>query len=461
MKNPFMALAARVYGKLKLISGKKYNPKVYNALSRLHPTGDGEEMYDDFQIRKLAFMFAILVTGIVSALCLHLCSRMEGRLAEGAQLIRNEWDAGDYQIVLRAVTESWSREIPFLVKERDLTKDEEIRLKKQLYYTLPDIVRGENPDLAHVSGDLNLIASVPGYPYILTWSSSDYERISPGGKVNRRDIGGKGERVSLSVTVSGGQEKTGFTYEILLLPETIDEEEAFFRALEKKISQMDSEGKDQKQIRLPESLMGKEIKWQEIKPDGSIFLLLLFFLGSLFIVRGMESDLEKSCKKRNKQLIADYAGFVSKLRLYLSAGLTVKNAFFRMTADYVRWQEQEKPRRNKGKRKWYLLEEMRVSCHQLENGVSQEQVCQDFGKRCGEMRYRRLCFLLAVHLKQGNDQLLMLLAKEAEDAGEERKNLARKAGEEAGTKLLLPMMLMLAVVMLLVLLPAYMGFGNI
>ena len=111
--------------------------------------------------------------------------------------------------------------------------------------------------------------------------------------------------------------------------------------------------------------------------------------------------------------------------------------------------------------KKYLMEEMQVSCHQLENGVAQEKVYQDFGKRCGEMRYRRLSFLLAVQLKQGNDQLLTLLEKETNDPQEERKNLARKAGEEAGTKLLLPMLLMLVVVMLLVLLPAYTGFGNI
>ena len=43
----------------------------------------------------------------------------------------------------------------------------------------------------------------------------------------------------------------------------------------------------------------------------------------------------------------------------------------------------------------------------------------------------------------------------------ERKNAARKAGEEAGTKLLLPMMLMMVVAMILVLLPAYINFGSI
>ncbi len=461
MKNPFFSLAAWVYEKTKLISGKKYDPKVYKTLLQLHPTGDGKKMYDNFQIRKLTLMLAILVIGIVSALCLHLSSRMKGKLAEGAQLIRNEWDAGDYQITLHAVTENWSREIPFVVKERELTKDEEIYLKEQLSYGLPDIIRGKNPDLAHITQNLNLISSMPGYPYIFTWSSSNYERINASGKINRRDIDGNGEKVSLVVTISGGQEKTSFTYEVLLLPEELGEEETFFRALEKELLQIDLEGKSRGQIRLPKRLMGKEIEWKEVKSDSSILLFFLFFLGSLLAGKGMESDLEKSRRIRNKQLIKDYSGFVSKLRLYLSAGLTVKNAFLRMTADYVKWQEQERSPKNRGRKKWYLMEEMQVSCHQLENGVAQEKVYQDFGKRCGEMRDRRLSFLLAVQLKQGNDQLLTLLEKETNDAQEERKNLARKAGEEAGTKLLLPMLLMLVVVMLLVLLPAYTGFGNI
>jgi hypothetical protein len=91
----------------------------------------------------------------------------------------------------------------------------------------------------------------------------------------------------------------------------------------------------------------------------------------------------------------------------------------------------------------------------------EEQVYQEFGRRCGEMRYRRLGMLLAVHLKQGNSRLLLLLSQEADNAMEDRRGMARKAGEEAGTRLLFPMMLMLVVVMVLILLPAYMGFGAV
>ena len=43
-------------------------------------------------------------------------------------------------------------------------------------------------------------------------------------------------------------------------------------------------------------------------------------------------------------------------------------------------------------------------------------------------------------------------------AWEERKNLARRLGEEAGTKLLLPLFLMLLVVMVIMVVPALFSF---
>ena len=75
------------------------------------------------------------------------------------------------------------------------------------------------------------------------------------------------------------------------------------------------------------------------------------------------------------------------------------------------------------------------------------------------MKSRKLAFLLISHLRQGNEKILSLLSDETDAALEERRNLARKKGEEAGTKLLFPMMLMLVVVMFLILLPAFSGFG--
>ena len=66
--------------------------------------------------------------------------------------------------------------------------------------------------------------------------------------------------------------------------------------------------------------------------------------------------------------------------------------------------------------------------------------------------------LLSQNLKKGTAGLLILLKAEALDALEERKRNARRLGEEAGTKLLLPMMIMLVIVMVIIMIPAFWSF---
>jgi hypothetical protein len=66
--------------------------------------------------------------------------------------------------------------------------------------------------------------------------------------------------------------------------------------------------------------------------------------------------------------------------------------------------------------------------------------------------------LIAQNLKKGNKGISELLTKEAVDAFEERKETAKRLGEEAGTKLLVPMMIMLVIVFAVIMVPAFLSF---
>lgn len=439
--------------KPKSVIGK--NTAVRDMLGQLHSQNNLDKLYQEYQKKKRKVMGIVVTVGLVSAISFHLSSQMEKKLADGAQLIRNEWGAGDYKVALMARAGEWSREIIFPVNERQYTVEEKKTLLKELMRVLPDLIRGNNQDLQHVEGDLKLPSSVKGYPFFLGWNSSNRERVDESGKVKREGISYEGEVVTLMVTIKDKQQEINesFEWELLLLPEILDEEERFFRLLENALLIKEKEQDWKKEIILPGNLSGKKIIWQERKTNVGIYIFMLFLLISILVGRGMDHDLKKSIQKRNKQLMAEYAGFVSMLRLYLVAGLTVKNAFAKIAADLA------KQKRSKGKQ--CLYEELKTACFQMENGAAEELVYQEWGRRCGDMRYRRLSFLLGVYLKQGNNQLLHLLSGEVDSAREDRRNYAKKAGEEAGTKMLVPMMLMLMVVMMLVLLPAYLDFGNI
>lgn len=238
--------------------------------------------------------------------------------------------------------------------------------------------------------------------------------------------------------------------ELIEFPPQTSPQEQFYNLLREKLSLVEEEGNDQKEIFLPQNVEGRNVLWKEKESKEYLWIILLIFAGGFLVCWAMDKEIEKEHKKRSKQLLMAYPGCVNKLRLYLSAGLTVRNTFFRMVEDYQK--------QKFGKRQ-YIYEEMQVACHQLRNGIMEEQVYEDWGKRCSEMRIKRLSYLLAVHVKKGNAQLLELLAREAESAQEDRRGQARKLGEEAGTKLLLPMMLMLLIVMFIILLPAWAGVG--
>ena len=62
---------------------------------------------------------------------------------------------------------------------------------------------------------------------------------------------------------------------------------------------------------------------------------------------------------------------------------------------------------------------------------------------------------MSQNLRKGTKGLTELLKLESIQAFEERKAQAKRLGEEAGTKLLLPLFLVLAVVLVIVIVPAF------
>ena len=65
--------------------------------------------------------------------------------------------------------------------------------------------------------------------------------------------------------------------------------------------------------------------------------------------------------------------------------------------------------------------------------------------------------LLEQNVKKGSRGMTELLKAEVREAFEQRKEQAKICGEEAATKLLRPMILRLAVVMILIVVPAWLS----
>lgn len=450
MKNPLKTAAEILYKKNFLKLAQKENPKIKKCISRLYPGEEADKRYREFMVLKLTAILTAASIGIIMSACAFFGSPMKDKLMKGAYLARNEWGMGSYQITLWAETEERQEKIRLEVEERRLKEKEKNFLLKKAGEALPALILGENESLTQVSRDLNLITDMKGYPFSITWKSSQPKRIRADGKVNTEDLKKQGETVLLTAVFSYEEEQWEKVFYIDLKPPQLTGQQIFSQKLQRLLSENNEKSKEETYFFLPGRMENQPITWKEKRDKNSGFLLLLGCLGAVLGARAIDKDLEKKEKKRRQEILADYPAFITRLQLYMGAGLTVKNAFLRMGKDY-------REERAAGGKRCFLYEEVLLVCRLLSNGTSEEKAYEEWGSRCKVKSCKKLSFLLISHLRQGNERILRMLSEERNYALEDEKNRAKKQGEEAGTKMLLPMMLLLTEVMILILLPAFMG----
>lgn len=191
----------------------------------------------------------------------------------------------------------------------------------------------------------------------------------------------------------------------------------------------------------------------EKNTEQEIKLLVCGILGAVALWYVRREQAVREQEKVKKRMLLEYPEFVNKLSLLLGAGMTILTAFTRMDQMYGKLPE---GRREKLHPAYANLHQMLID---IENGKSQQRAYLSFGEACKLQPYRKLVSLLLSCQQMGNRKLTERLNEEADRVFSERKHLARKLGEEAGTKMLFPMMLMMVLVMGIILIPAMLSLN--
>ncbi|CBK75464.1 Bacterial type II secretion system protein F domain [Butyrivibrio fibrisolvens 16/4] len=111
---------------------------------------------------------------------------------------------------------------------------------------------------------------------------------------------------------------------------------------------------------------------------------------------------------------------------------------------------------NNGQEKRPGFEEILKTYRKIVDGKGEIQALEELGKSSECKEYRKLSMLLVQNLKKGSKDLLESLEKEESAAFEMRKQRALRLGEEASTKLLIPLAGMLFLVIVVLIVPALM-----
>ena len=157
-------------------------------------------------------------------------------------------------------------------------------------------------------------------------------------------------------------------------------------------------------------------------------------------------------KDREDGLRQDYPEIVYRLVLLIGSGMTVRAAWEKIISDYQRWRERT------GKNRWGY-EEMERAVREMNYGMPELTAYESFGKRCGTQGYIRLSSLLIQQVKRGARGMNQLLVQEVGEAEVLRRENARKSAEEAGTRLILPMILLMTVVFAVLMIPAFLSMN--
>lgn len=161
--------------------------------------------------------------------------------------------------------------------------------------------------------------------------------------------------------------------------------------------------------------------------------------------------VDSKLKERNERLLLGYPELINRFLLLLGAGSSMKGAWERLVYDYMKKKESNNSYYD------YVYEEMRYSLSELKRGISEILVYERFGRRVRLMPYMKLCSMLSQNLRRGNRYILDQLKLSSLDAYEKKRENIKKLGEEASSKLLLPMMLQFILVLVIIMFPALMS----
>ena len=262
----------------------------------------------------------------------------------------------------------------------------------------------------------------------------------------------EGILVMVSLTMTYFEEVREHSFGCFVYPKKLSQSERLLADLQSYFEEEQELSKNQHFLSLPLRIGNVRLHWSQKIENTYQFILTLGIVAAVVVYLQEGGKEQRKEQERKEQLLRQYPDMVSKMSLLLGAGMTLSGAWERIVLNYQHKLEHHQAQSEE------VYEQMLLAYREMQDGVGELRVYEQFGERCGTPQYRKLSMLIIQNLRKGSSGLRQSLEKEVADAFSLRKNLAKRAGEEAGTKILLPMMFMLCIVMVIILVPAFLTF---
>lgn len=411
--------------------------------------GKSEEILKREYARNLLKYMGIIFMACMGLMLLSVIT------AEGDGLIKNDYFLkrqeayGSSAIVnLEADIAGSSRDVAIEIAPRKYSAEElGVKFEEAKKYILSHYL-GENTSAERVSRNLDLVRMVPENAIQIEWQMDSGQLVSEDGTI-KWDLIETDTPATITAILRYGEETERMPIDLTLQAQHKSKEEQLWADWRKEKDILEEQTLNEEYLRLPEEINGQAVSYQIKEMAFWKYILLAGMLLLFSTPLLLDSRIRQRMEYREKELRLDYPEMLEQFILLMGAGLTIRGAWQKIALEYQKKQES-------GHRKYrFVYEEMLVTVRELESGMSERKAYELFGKRTGILAYMRFSTLLVQNLRKGSADLLRLLEYESVDAFRERKEHAKKLGEEASTKLLMPMLLMLVVVLTMIIYAAF------
>lgn len=421
-------------------------------LLELHPQESSRSLKRAYETNRIKLLLIVIFAGNMAALFLWVGEEASGLLVDGTYILRRGQGEGSQTVYLTAKGEKGDRATLSLTVEESRYEEAELELLYgQLLQEALAAALGNNTSWEQVTENLYFMDELADYPFSLEWKSDNYAVLTGEGRIadyeDAKSWEGESRLVGIRLIARYYEFEREFLFFARVSPMPKDAD--FAESAGEALLQAEKEAIHEDKVILPGQIGEQAVEWEERREDRSrsIFWLSCMAGAAVWILK--DRELTNAVRKRHALLEGAYPTLISKLSLYLGAGMNLKSAWKKIAGEGFAV---------RGHSPNPVYEEMEITLREMESGIGEAEAYERFGKRIRQQRYIRLITLLVQNLQKGNAELLVQLRGEVLMAKEEKAAAVRKKGEEMGTKLLFPMILMMGMVMVLIMVPAFLSF---
>lgn len=177
----------------------------------------------------------------------------------------------------------------------------------------------------------------------------------------------------------------------------------------------------------------------------SMEAILLGLVIVAILPSALDGQIRDAIIAREDGLMTDFPQVLSELTLLVNSGMSLPEAW-----NYVAYH-------NEG----LFYEEMRITCQEIQSGTPILQAYDEFGKRCDLKDIKRFSASVIQSMTKSDRELTRILSEMASSMWNEKRNMAKRKGDAANSKLLIPTALIFIGILALVMVPMFtsMNFG--